>query len=133
MSAFKIPTRPIRPKGEQRQPRKESHDHLDFIRQLPCVVCGRPNETQAAHVRFASTQHGKHYTGAGRKPDDRWTVPLCGCCHLTGPEAQHKSNEFAWWCLQGIDPLVIAALLYSHSCAGDAEAAEAVCIHARTL
>jgi hypothetical protein len=38
----------------------------------------------------------------GEKPDDRRTLPLCAQHHLTGPDAQHSSNERRWWEQWGI-------------------------------
>jgi len=62
--------------------------------------------------------------GAGEKPDDKWTVPLSPEMHTDGPNAQHKSNERAWWEKQGIDPVAVAAALYCSS--GDIEAGEEI-------
>ena len=65
--------RPKVPKKRRRVTGKSSV-HLDMIRQLPCILSGRPAE--AAHIRYADAKHNKTETGAGRKPDDCWTVPL---------------------------------------------------------
>jgi hypothetical protein len=103
----------------QRQPRKKENGHLAFIRGLPCCVCGDNTSTEAAHVRYPCRRFAKPKVGMGEKPDDKWTVPLCGDCHL-GPGGQHKSNEYYWWSMRGIDPLPLALALYAHS--GDHEA-----------
>lgn len=86
--------------------------HLDRIRQLPCLVCGK-EPAEAAHVRYASSQHNKPVTGLGRKPDDKWAVPLCPDCHRNGQGSQHTRGERAFWEEKGIDPLGIAEHLYS--------------------
>lgn len=112
-----------------KRPKQAAPDHLRFVHGLSCLICGAPGE--AAHVRYGSLAHGKRETGAGQKPDDKWTVPLCPAHHREGPDAQHNHSERKWWVLQGIDPLVIAALLWA--CTGDNEAAEQVCMHARWL
>ena len=90
-----------------RQPRKKDAKHLAYIRQLPCLICGRP-PSEAAHVRFADVAYGKRPTGAGEKPDDGWTVPLCADHHRLLPESQHAHGERGWWREQGIDPLKVA-------------------------
>lgn len=89
--------------------------HLSRIRKCPCLICGRPGPSEAAHVRYGSLIHGKRHTGKSEKPDDRWTVPLCAEHHRTGSNAQHGSNEEGWWARHGIDPILISSLLYSHS------------------
>lgn len=43
------------------------------VASLPCVICGRYGETQAAH-----RNQGK---GMGMKVDDCWTAALCTSCH----------------------------------------------------
>ena len=131
--AVKFPTRPLPPLGAQRRPRAEREDYLAFVRRLPCVVCGRPDHVQAAHVRYPSYKHGKTDTGVGRKPDDRWAVPLCESHHLLGPDAQHGYGEREWWESKKIDPLVIAALLYSYFNVDDEYAASLVAISAREI
>lgn len=104
----------------RKRPRLHKEDHLSFVRQLPCLVCGVNAPNEAAHVRYGSLRHGKRSTGLGEKPSDQWAVPLCAKDHREGPDAQHLSNEEHWWKLRGIDPLVVAALLYANS--GDVEA-----------
>jgi hypothetical protein len=39
--------------------------HLAFVRQLPCVACGKSAPSEAAHVRTGTAG------GGGVKPDDR--------------------------------------------------------------
>jgi hypothetical protein len=46
------------------------------------------------------------------KPDDRYALPVCRGHHRDGPDAQHRTNERAWWSAHGIDPLSLAAQLY---------------------
>lgn len=124
MSAFKVPVRPIAPKGEQRRPRRHDENHLDKVRKLPCLVCEDPNRTEAAHLRVGNLHYGKRPTGAGEKPDDRWTLPLCGDHHR---EQHARGDEIEWWKSKGINPFVVAALLFSHLSANDEAAAEVVC------
>lgn len=96
--------------------RKKSDKHLDFIRSLPCTICPNGIETQAAHVRFADPRAAKPITGMGIKPDDAFTVPLCGRHH----NEQHGGNEKHFWQRYGIDPIFVALALWRVS--GDYEA-----------
>jgi hypothetical protein len=100
----------------QRQPRAKDETHLRFIRSLPCLICGNPIETEAAHIRMADRSVAKDITGIAVKCDDRFTVPLCGAHHR---EQHDKGNETLWWFDRGIDPIKAALALYSVS--GDYE------------
>lgn len=94
-----------------KRPRRHSESHLEFVRQLPCVVCGDPTSTEAAHIRFACDEVGKRFVGIGEKPDDLWTIPLCGAHH----RMQHESNERKFWQMFDRDPIVIALALWAHT------------------
>lgn len=126
MTASQMPRHPeaFGLSGKLKRPRQFKADHLAFVRQLPCLCCPAPAPSEAAHVRYGSLKHGKRTTGLGEKPSDQWTVPLCPRDHRNGPDAQHLSNEAHWWELRGIDPLVVAALLFANS--GDVEAGEQI-------
>lgn len=99
----------------QRSPRQHNEKHLAFIRTLPCLLCNNNIETEACHVRMADRSIAKP-NGFGAKPDDRFTVPLCGTHH----REQHQHGENAWWTGKGTDPIKAALALYSVS--GDFEA-----------
>lgn len=88
--------------------RIENPKHLAFIRTLPCLVTGLSGRTEAAHLRGASPLHGKGMTPMGRKPDDCWAVPLSADAH----RAQHRMNEAEFWNQHGINPFVMAKVLY---------------------
>jgi hypothetical protein len=105
--------RPKAPNHKRMKPSGKSPTHLDLIRQLPCLLSGRPAE--AAHIRYADAKHGKAETGVGRKPDDRWTVPLCPELHRLLKGCQHDSDERAWWQQFGVDPLDVAGRLWGRS------------------
>lgn len=107
--------------------RVKSPTHLSFVRRLPCLRCGSFG-VEAAHVRYGDPAHGKGKTAAFRKPDDCWTVPLCGWCHRLAPDAQHNSNERLWWEGLRIDPLQVASLIWAAR--PDLEKARLVCQHA---
>lgn len=100
----------------QKKPREHNDKHLQFIRQLPCLICADNISTEAAHVRYADRSVDKPMTGIGIKPDDKYTIPLCGHHH----RAQHShGNEREWWKMLDCDPVKIALAL--HSISGDHE------------
>ncbi len=92
----------------QREPRQKDARHLDFIRSLPCCICGAIN-TEAAHIRMPSLLHAKRPTGMAEKPDDKWALPLCNLHH----REQHSTSEVFFWSLRGIDPFLLAISLRS--------------------
>lgn len=92
--------------------RERDNGYLAYLRRLPCCVrhlggCG--GRTDPAHVRFADAGRGKPLTGLQTKPDDRWCLPVCRTHH----EAQHATNERAFWQAAGIDPLTLSERLYA--------------------
>lgn len=92
----------------QRQPRIRDERHLQYIRSLPCCICGDDTSTEAAHIRSGSINHGKANTGMAEKPNDSWCVPLCGKHH----REQHAfGNELEWWKCHGKDPFLLAMTL----------------------
>ena len=105
---------------KQRSPRRRAEAHLAFIRTLPCAVCGKCGETEAAHVRYGDRRAGQRPTGMQEKPDDRFTVPLCAEHHRLKNYAQHNFSEQLWWKRIGIDPVLLALALFGVS--GDREA-----------
>jgi len=84
--------------------------HLDFIRSLPCLKCGKA-PSEAAHVRYSDARAAKVNPGFGAKPEDRWSVPLCASCHR-GLKGQHSRGEYKFWTETGIDPIFIALALW---------------------
>lgn len=90
--------------------------HLDFIRSLPCMVCGDNTSTEAAHVRMADNLTAKPITGIGIKAPDYWTIPLCGTHH----REQHGMNEWEFWRKAGTLPTIVALRLWTVT--GDHEA-----------
>jgi hypothetical protein len=83
--------------------RERDRNHLRFVAAQPCLVCGR-TPSDPHHIKFAEQQT------LGRKPSDKLTVPICRLHHR---ELHRRGHERAWWQSQGIDPLPIAALLWS--------------------
>jgi hypothetical protein len=93
----------------QRQPRERDNKHLDYIRSLPCCICGDDTTVEAAHIRAASIIDGKPHTGMAEKPSDKWTLPLCGEHH----REQHTMRELVFWAKYKINPFVLAMKLRS--------------------
>jgi hypothetical protein len=93
--------------------------HLTFLRQLPCVACGKAPPSEAAHVRTGTDG------GVGMKPGDRYAVPLCTTCHAK----QHRVGELTFWSALRIDPLNVASRLWTIS--ADIKAGERTVFRAR--
>ena len=90
----------------QREPRIKDQKHLNYVRSLPCCICGAIN-VDAAHIRVASLEHGKRGLGMQEKASDVWTVPLCRSHH----DEQHSMREMEFWKRYGIDPFLLAMSL----------------------
>lgn len=73
--------------GRRRSGPKHDRAHLERVKQLPCIVCGRPGPSDAHHVR--TRPDGQGY-GMGQKASDQETIPLCKAHHQDGPEAFHS-------------------------------------------
>ena len=103
----------VKPQGgtRQKEPPGDDPKHLAFIRKLPCLVSGEW-PVEACHVRFADASRGKRETGKGKRPADKWSVPLTALWHRNGPDAQHKTNERVFWETHKIDVLTVCMLLY---------------------
>jgi hypothetical protein len=117
MPASRIPRTVMRskPKPNLRRPAQ----HLAFVRQLPCVACGKAAPSEAAHVRTATDG------GIGVKPGDRYAVPLCAACHAK----RHRIGELTFWSGLRIDPLNVALRLWTIS--ADVSAGERTVFRAR--
>jgi hypothetical protein len=107
------------PKGHPKGRRNTSHQgatnrdpqYLTLVRRLPCLSCDADPAGVAAHVRM--TRAGKPITGAGLRPGDHWSLPLCPTCHTDGPKAQHRVGEVPFWRALNLDALVICQRLYA--------------------
>lgn len=113
-----------------KRPRVKNEKHLEFVRSLPCLLTGRTDGVEAAHIRYANRALGKLAVGGQEKPSDRWTIPLHFTRHRTDKDAQHTGNEERWWKEQGIDPCIIALALWGAT--GDHELGELIIREART-
>lgn len=87
--------------------------HLQWIRTLPCCVCGRVGWTISHHLTIAEPK------ARGLRAGDDKAVPVCVPQH----DAQYRDSihnmgdERAWWLVRGLDPLEIAAALWARSVA----------------
>jgi hypothetical protein len=88
--------------------------HLAAIRQLPCIKCGMDPAGEAAHVRMSSGVHNKHNAG-GRKPSDKWVLPVDRACHQNDFDSIHKIGEHAFFDALNLDPLLTCERLYAVS------------------
>jgi ERF superfamily len=85
--------------------RYRNRDHLRFVMQQPCLLCGR-KPSDAHHIRFVQPR------ALGRKASDEFAVPLCRSHHRA---AHRAGDEEAWWKQTGIDPIKIARKLWKHT------------------
>ena len=97
--------------------------YLALVREMPCLRCTMEPCGIAAHLRMSSGAFGKK-SGLGRKPADRWALPLCREHH----DLQHKIGELRFWHDTGISPVLIAIKLYARR--GDRIAMRAACFAA---
>src|SRR5262249_9202066 len=82
--------------------RYRSREHLRYVMQQPCLVCGR-KPSDPHHLGFTQPR------ALGRKVSDEFAVPLCRGHH----RAAHRTrDERAWWKQAGIDPIKIARRLW---------------------
>ena len=88
------------------EPRRvRSKEHLRFVAQQPCLICGRA-PSQAHHIRYAQPR------GLALKVSDEFTVPLCAIHHT---EIHATGDERQWWREHKIDPLPMAEQLWRKS------------------
>jgi hypothetical protein len=88
-----------------KEKRLRNKEHLKFVAQLACLVCGRM-PSHAHHVRYAQAR------ALGLKVSDEFTVPLCSVHH---DEIHRTGDEKSWWARHEIDPLKAAAELWASS------------------
>lgn len=91
----------------QRQPRERDEKYLDYIRGLPCCICGEDTTVEAMHIRTGALEYGKPHTGMAQKPDDKWALPGCNRHHAE----QHTMNEMEFWAKYNINPFILAMTL----------------------
>ena len=82
--------------------RVRDRDHVKFVAQHPCLICGR-QPADAHHLRFTQSR------ALGRKVSDEFTVPLCRGHHR---EVHRCGDEVAWWRNIAVDPTDAARALW---------------------
>ncbi|MCK1743546.1 ERF family protein [Bradyrhizobium sp. 139] len=102
-AAAKSMTNLTAPPSLAKRLRQRDKEHLKFVTAQPCLICGR-TPCDAHHVKFAEPP------AMGRKVSDEFTVPLCRLHHR---ELHWRGNERIWWEQQRLDPLPIAAGLWT--------------------
>jgi hypothetical protein len=85
--------------------RYRSREHLRFVMQQPCLVCGR-KPSDPHHLRYVQPR------ALGRKASDEFAVPLCRVHHRA---AHRAGDERAWWWQIGIDPIKVARTLWKET------------------
>ena len=80
-------------------------DHVKFVAQQPCLICGR-SPADAHHIRFAQSR------ALNRKVSDEFTVPLCRGHHR---EVHRRGDEAAWWSDAQVNPTAAARKLWLKS------------------
>ena len=100
-------------------------DYRALVQQLPCLYCGVEPCGECCHVKYSSSEFGRT-NSLGRRPHDRFTVPLCRDDHLNARHAQHKGSEEAFWLGLGIEPYFVAKHLWEQR--GDLVAMRAVVV-----
>lgn len=98
-------------------------DYLALVRLMPCLYCGVEPCGEAAHVKFSSARFGRA-NSLGKRPADRYALPLCRDDHQNARHAQHKGSEEAFWEALGISPYLVADRLWAQR--GDLVAMRAV-------
>src|SRR5262245_32330407 len=88
--------------------RVRSKEHLRFVAQQPCLICGR-TPSQAHHIRYAQTR------GLGIKVSDEFTMPLCAIHHT---ENHATGDERRWWQEHKIDPVSVAQDMWKETTGG---------------
>jgi hypothetical protein len=85
------------------EPRRyRNKEHLRFVAQQPCLVCGR-KPSDPHHLRFTQPR------ALGRKVSDEFVTPLCRIHHR---EVHRAGDERSWWKQAGIDPVKAARKLW---------------------
>jgi hypothetical protein len=85
--------------------RYRNKEHLRFVAQQPCLVCGR-RPSDPHHLRFTQPR------ALGRRVSDEFVAPLCRIHHR---EVHRAGDERAWWKQARIDPLKVARKLWSNT------------------
>ena len=92
----KKPRKPLPPISAKKRRHKAAEkakgawDHMQAVKGLPCVICGKPGTSDAHHV-----------TGDKKPRSDLRVIPLCWRCHQ-GPSGYHLAKA-SWVAKHGPD------------------------------
>ena len=87
------------------QRRYRNKEHLRFVAQQPCLLCGR-KPSDPHHLRFVQPR------ALGRKASDEFAVPLCRVHHR---KVHRAKDEKGWWQQARIEPLKVARKLWKET------------------
>lgn len=65
-------------------------DYLNYIRDLPCIICGKQHRSDAHHIRDTRT------AGEAIKSPDWYALPLCHDCHMTIAHGVGFKDAMKW-------------------------------------
>lgn len=106
MAGFRI-AHHISPDPTPKAKAKKERGYLAFIHCLPCVITGVYG-VEAAHLSMAASEYGHYGRAKSSKASDRWVLPLSPVKH----RRQHEIGEDLFWRSAGIDPHVLALVIY---------------------
>jgi len=87
--------------------REDSRAHLNMVKQLPCVICGK-HGVDPHHLKRGVDSMPK---GVGRTHEDKWAIPACRRCH---DQIENSGNDDVWLAERGIDGRGLARSLWEH-------------------
>jgi hypothetical protein len=119
------------PKPARRSRPGMSAAHVEFVRRLPCLGCGKRPGGFAHHLITGMVAIGER--GQGRRAADRYAVPTCERCHVAAfPGSIHwLGSDEAFYVPRGIDHRAVADALWRSK--GDLEAMQRVVFRARQM
>ena len=76
---------------------ERDENYLNYIRTLPCLVCGIQHRSEAHHIRDTRT------AGMAIKSPDFYAVPLCHNCHMSVAHGTGFKEALKWIPLDLLD------------------------------
>lgn len=72
-------------------------DYLNYVRTLPCIICGKQHRSEPHHIRDTRT------AGMGIKSPDWYAIPVCHNCHMGVAHGTGFKDSLDWLSLDLID------------------------------
>lgn len=69
---------------------EKDEDYLNYIREQPCIICGKQHRSDVHHIRDTRT------AGMAIKSPDWYTIPLCHDCHMLYAHGTGFKEAMAW-------------------------------------